>query len=159
MWESNLLRDDAFRVLFQDWENGLPDPLNPDSPAHDFPDLGDGTTIDPNASPPVVLTFGELFKGIARLPESRKKVQLQKWIELDLRQRFAHRTLNVGFEIASLAGQIQGTSESEGTSLPVIDSLIAATAIQNGMAVVTRNVGDMTRCRAPVINPWEATES
>ncbi len=105
-----------------------------------------------------VLTFGELQKGIARLPENPKRKRLQEWVECDLKQRFAGRILSIDYEVATLAGQLQGTSESQGFTLPVIDSLIAATAIHNGLAVVTRNETDMNRCGTPVLNPWETVE-
>ena len=39
--------------------------------------------------------------------------------------------------------------------MPVIDSLIAATAIVHGLTVVTRNVEDFERCGAACINPWD----
>ena len=42
-----------------------------------------------------VLTFGELHKGIEKLPESRKKNQLHKWVNSDLRERFKNRILNL----------------------------------------------------------------
>jgi len=102
-----------------------------------------------------VLTFGELQKGIARLPESSKRARLQAWTDQDLYDRFAVRVLDVNYEVASLAGKTQGAAESEGKKLPVIDSLIAATAIHHQIVVVTRNVSDLTRCGAEVFNPWE----
>jgi predicted nucleic acid-binding protein len=102
-----------------------------------------------------VLTFGELQKGIARLPESPRRRHLQEWTERELYDRFAGRVVNVDYQVASLAGKLQGAAESEGFTLPVIDSLIAATAIQHGLVVVTRNVSDLTRCGADVLDPWE----
>lgn len=105
-----------------------------------------------------VLTFGELQKGIARLPESPKRKHLQEWIERDVKMRFAGRILSIDYEVATQAGRLQGTSQVEGFTLPVIDSLIAATAIHNGLVVVTRNETDMNRCGAEVLNPWEMGE-
>lgn len=105
-----------------------------------------------------VLTFGELQKGIVRLPESPKRKRLQQWIERELKQRFAGRIMNIDYEVATLAGQLQGTLRSEGFTLPAIDSLIAATAMHNGLVVVTRNETDMNRCKTPVLNPWEIVE-
>ena len=105
-----------------------------------------------------VLTFGELQKGIVRLPESPKRKRLQQWIERELKQRFAGRIMNIDYEVATLAGQLQGTLQSEGFTLPAIDSLIAATAMHNGLVVVTRNETDMNRCKTPVLNPWEIVE-
>jgi len=38
--------------------------------------------------------------------------------------------------------------------LPVMDSLIAATAAAHGLIVVTRNIRDIERCKVKVFNPW-----
>ncbi len=46
-----------------------------------------------------VLTFGEIHKGIEKLPESRKKDQLRKWVNFDLRDRFKNRIDRICFRI------------------------------------------------------------
>lgn len=102
-----------------------------------------------------VLNLGELQKGISKLPEGRKKDELQAWIGLDLVERFAGRILDIDLDTALCWGRIQGEAERTGEKLPVMDSLIAATAAAHGLVVVTRNVRDMERCGVRVCNPWE----
>ena len=102
-----------------------------------------------------VLTMGELQKGVSKLPDNDRKETLQNWIENDLTERFAGRILDVNLGISLVWGRLLGANELEGVSLPVMDSLIAATAIANGMTVVTRNVKDMGRCTSKVLNPWD----
>lgn len=102
-----------------------------------------------------VLTLGELHKGICKLSDSTRKSLLQVWAEHDLVDRFAGRILDLDLGTASAWGKLQGESESKGQTLSVMDSLIAATAMAHRL-VVTRNVGDLERCRAPVFNPWGA---
>ena len=102
-----------------------------------------------------VLTMGELQKGVSKLPDNDRKETLQNWIESDLTERFAGRILDVNLGISLVWGRLLGANELEGVSLPVMDSLIAATAIANGMTVVTRNVKDMGRCTSKVLNPWD----
>lgn len=102
-----------------------------------------------------VLTLGELQKGVAKLPDSKRKEQIQTWIDRNLLERFDGRIIPVDSEIASTWGRITGEAESQGRKLPVIDSLIAATAVSRNLIVVTRNMQDLTRCGAQVINPWE----
>jgi predicted nucleic acid-binding protein len=51
-------------------------------------------------------------------------------------------------------GRLQGESGQKGVILPVMDSLIAATAKAHGLVVVTRNIMDMERCQVKVCNPW-----
>ena len=102
-----------------------------------------------------VLTIGEIHKGILKLPDSTKKESLRAWVDNDLKKRFAGRMLEITEKIAIFWGEIQATSESEGKKMPVIDSLIAATAIKNNLTVVTRNTKDIENSGCKSINPWE----
>jgi len=102
-----------------------------------------------------VLTIGELQKGISKLPDDNpRKEDLQQWVEHDLMERFEGRILTIDVDIAIAWGNLQGAAEQTGESLPVMDSLIAATAKAYGLAVVTRNVRDLKRCSAKIFNPW-----
>ena len=102
-----------------------------------------------------VVTIGEIEKGIARLPASARKSRLQSWVRRDLVERFGARLLPVDIHAATRWGALAGASEKRGQPLPVIDSLIAATALVHGFAVVTRNVEDFTRCGVACVNPWD----
>ena len=101
-----------------------------------------------------VLNLGELQKGISKLPDNAKKDELQAWVTLDLVERFAGRILEIDLATALCWGRLQGEAEQSGEKLPVMDSLIAATAAAHGLVVVTRNVRDVERCKARVFNPW-----
>lgn len=102
-----------------------------------------------------VITIGELQKGIAKLPNSKRKTKLQTWLESDLLTRFENRILEMSIPVASQWGHIQGLAESSGLKMPVLDSLIAVTAITNKAAVVTRNVVDMKQSNVSIVNPWD----
>ena len=101
------------------------------------------------------LTIGELQKGISKLLDSERKDELQAWVEHDLALRFTGRIIDIEMEVMLIWGRMQGESERRGERLPVMDSLIAATAKAHGLAVVTRNVTDIERCQVKVCNPWE----
>ena len=101
-----------------------------------------------------VLTLGELQKGISKLPIGTKRDELQVWAEHDLVERFAGRIIDIDLETSLFWGKLQGESEQQGEKLPVMVSLIAATATVHGMIVVTRNIRDLERCRARVYSPW-----
>jgi toxin FitB len=85
-----------------------------------------------------VLTLGELRKGV----EARRKTdpvaahKLSGWVDT-IETEFADRLLCVDAAIARLWGELAASR-----SLPVIDTLIAATAIRHGITLVTRNTGD-----------------
>ena len=103
-----------------------------------------------------VLTVGELEKGIAKLQESSRKSDLREWLVHDLVERFSERILPVDAAVAVAWGRIQGEAERGGMKLPVIDSLLAATAEIHRLTLATRNVADFDRCGATVFNPWGA---
>lgn len=101
-----------------------------------------------------VLTLGEIEKGVARLPHSTMRTRLAAWLRQDLPDRFAGRILPIDERVAAVWGRLSGESERAGSPLPVIDSLIAATALQHGLTVATRNTRDIERCGASCVNPW-----
>ena len=101
-----------------------------------------------------VLNLGELQKGISKLSDGTRKSELQAWVALDLVERFTGRILEIDLETALCWGRLQGEAEQAGEKLPVMDSLIAATASAHGLVVVTRNVRDIERCGVRVCNPW-----
>lgn len=102
-----------------------------------------------------VLTLGEIQKGITKFFESKKKKDLQEWLENDLPQRFERRFLTVTMAVAKKWGEIEGETEQKGEKMPAIDSLIAATGIVNNLTVVTRNTEDMKRSGVKLLNPWQ----
>ncbi|MDZ7718838.1 MAG: type II toxin-antitoxin system VapC family toxin [Balneolaceae bacterium] len=101
-----------------------------------------------------VITFGELRKGIEKLPDSKKKKELNQWVNEDLNRRFKNRVININMEEVNRWGKILATAEKNGKPLPAIDSLIAATAQVHELSVVTRNTQDMEGSGVDVINPW-----
>jgi hypothetical protein len=101
-----------------------------------------------------VLTLGELEKGIARLPSSARRRKIEKWVRQDLAGRFSGRLLAVEQKVAERWGRLSGESELRGEPLPVIDALVAATGLEYGLEVVTRNIADLERCGVRCVNPW-----
>ena len=96
-----------------------------------------------------VITIAEIWHGIARLPASRKRRSLEASFDL-IRQRFPERILPIDFSIAVQYGDIQ----AKVGPLPVLDTLIGATAIVNRLTVITRNTPDISRTGAAVHDPW-----
>ncbi len=97
-----------------------------------------------------VLTIAEYDKGIANLPDgdARRPVYLAA--------RFAARLLPVSDAIVRRWGTISGTvRRNTGHSPPVIDTLLAATALDHDLYLVTRNVRDVRHSGAAVFNPWD----
>src|SRR5258708_4288439 len=70
-----------------------------------------------------VLTIGEIRKGVASLPHSKRRDDLESWLQTELTMRFADRLLVVSEQIANLWGQLSAEAQRKGKSLPVIDGL------------------------------------
>ena len=102
-----------------------------------------------------VLTLGEIRKGIDFLHDRSRRTALESWLNHDLLVRFAHRILDVDQGVADRWGRIAATAAGAKRLLPVIDGLLAATAIHHNLMLVTRNTKDVALSGVPVINPWE----
>lgn len=101
-----------------------------------------------------VITIGEIAKGITKLPTSRRKDALTIWLNHALPDRFSGRILSIDTATMTLWGNLVGQLEQHGRSLPVMDSLIAATALQNFLHLVTRNEADFMGTGVAIVNPW-----
>jgi predicted nucleic acid-binding protein len=97
-----------------------------------------------------VLTLGELRKGVAKKqredPEMARR--LAGWAD-GLEMSFADRILGIDAAMARLWGDWSGER-----ARPVVDTLLAATAVQRGLTLVTRNVRDMRGIPVKLLDPW-----
>ena len=102
-----------------------------------------------------VLTLGEIRRGIAALPQSRRRATLEAWLDEDLRARFEGRILVIDQEVADRWGLLTAAARHSGTVLPVIDGLLAATALEHNLTLVTRDTGQIPSMGVTVFNPWK----
>ncbi len=102
-----------------------------------------------------VVSLGEIFKGITILPDSERRRELQQWLDETLRPWFDGRILPVTEHIAKRWGILAGECQLNGRSLKVADGLIAATAFEHDLTVVTRNVRDFSGLGVTVFDPWQ----
>jgi len=102
-----------------------------------------------------VLTLGEIRKGIAGLPQGKRRTGLEAWLEVELRARFAGRILVVDAAVADRWGVLAAEARREGKSLSTIDGLLAATALEHNLTIVTCNAGDFENARVQFLNPWQ----
>jgi len=100
------------------------------------------------------LVLGELEKGVRLLPRGSKRSALRLWLE-QLRRRFNGKILSFDEETALWWGDLTARSQSAGWPLPVIDGLLAATALQHAALLATRNTDDFRGTGVELINPWE----
>jgi toxin FitB len=103
-----------------------------------------------------ILTIGEYEKGIANLAEDDPRRAVFTNTRDSLAARFADRLLSVSDAVVRRWGAISGAVRRRtGHPPPVIDTLLAATAIENDLYLVTRNVRDVRLSGAAVFNPWD----
>jgi predicted nucleic acid-binding protein len=101
-----------------------------------------------------VLTLGEIRKGITSLRDGARRVSLEAWLDRDLVLRFSDRIISIDLDVADRWGRIAGNAKKK--PLPVIDGLLAATALHYDLTLVTRNIADIAGSGFAVFNPWEA---
>ncbi len=103
-----------------------------------------------------MLTLGEIQQGIDRLPAGNPARSRYAGSLAAIEARFADRILAVTNEVVRRWGSISGRVRQEtGHPPPVIDTLLAATAVENDLYLVTRNTKDVRLAGAALFNPWE----
>ena len=103
-----------------------------------------------------VVSFGEWHKGITLLPASKRRTELQEWMETRVIKLFSGRILPMTQRIAERWGVLEGERQRMGRPFHVPDAQIAATALEHGLTLVTRNVADFEHLGLSILNPWEA---
>ena len=99
-----------------------------------------------------VLSIGEICFGIEKLPTGPKKTELLIWLTQKLPERFGKRMLLLDADSMIEWGKLQAQSKK---TLPVIDSLIAASALARRFTIVTRNIKDFENIEGVLLlNPW-----
>lgn len=101
-----------------------------------------------------VISIGEITKGIEFLDDSRRKRDLQSWLQT-LERDYASRILSVDREAGHIWGELTAAAQKRGKIVASNDGLIAATARRHGLHIMTRNIADFETTGAMLINPWE----
>jgi predicted nucleic acid-binding protein len=100
------------------------------------------------------ITIGEIQYGISLRPDSEDKTRLITWLQTTILSVFGDRILSVDCFVAMSWGNLMGELKSRGLKMQFQDSLIAATAREFGLTVVTRNEKDFTHAGISILNPW-----
>jgi predicted nucleic acid-binding protein len=102
-----------------------------------------------------VVTIGEIRKGIEKVRDPQRKVALDSWLHDELLIRFRSRVAVLDVEVLLEWGALVGRLETQGTPMPAMDSLIAATALHGRFVLVTRNEADFVNTGVRLLNPWK----
>ena len=100
-----------------------------------------------------VLTLGEIRKGIVAQADAARRASLESWLS-GLASRFSERILPLDLAVADRWGHVTGICKAKGVTVPVIDGMLAATALHYDLIFVTRNVKDVQVTGVDTLNPW-----
>ena len=103
------------------------------------------------------VTFAEIRFGIELVAEPGRRAELNDWLGLKVRPMFEQRVLPVSEDIMFKWRLLVEDGRKTGHTFSQPDLIIAATALHHGLTVVTRDVRDYQKARAPVLNPWLET--
>jgi predicted nucleic acid-binding protein len=109
------------------------------------------TSIDDTELFLSVLVIGEVRQGIERVRprDAAQAAALEKWLG-DVGVAFAGRILGIDQKVADAWGCIAAKQ-----STPVVDGLLAATALVHDLTLATRNITDIAHSGVKWINPFE----
>jgi predicted nucleic acid-binding protein len=99
---------------------------------------------------PIVL--GEIEYGIGLTASSRKRKELELWFAEGMKRL---RVIDLDAGTASVWAALLVRLKKKGRAMPVKDSLIAASALQHQLTIVTRNISDFQNAGVPLFNPFE----
>lgn len=102
------------------------------------------------------MTLGEIRKGIESLGPGARRGRLESWLQVDLRLRFRDRILPIDEAIADRWGAISAMAAAKGKPVPVVDGILAATALHHNLTFVTRNNSDVAGTGVSTLNPWQS---
>jgi toxin FitB len=104
-----------------------------------------------------VVSFAEIRYGIALSPDAQKRTALEEWLTLKVRPMFdPQRVLPVTEDIILKWRLLMEYGRKTGHTFSQPDLIIAATAIQHRMTVVTRDQSQFRKANVPVTSPWES---
>jgi predicted nucleic acid-binding protein len=97
------------------------------------------------------VVLGELEFGILLLPSGRRRKRLESWFSNVVE---ILPVLEMERETARVWAALLARLRKKGRAMPLKDSLIAASALQHGLAVATRNSGDFAHCGVKLVDPF-----
>jgi predicted nucleic acid-binding protein len=100
------------------------------------------------------VTLAEIRFGIERVVSLSRRAELNDWLAHKVRPMFEERVLAITEDIMFKWRLLIDDGRKAGHTFSQPDLIIAATALHHGLTVVSRDVSDYQKARAPVFNPW-----
>jgi predicted nucleic acid-binding protein len=103
------------------------------------------------------ITLFEARYGLALLPDSQRKTQLQQRFEQLVQSDLANRVLVFDVRAAHLAAHLAAERKKRGRPVDMRDTFIAGIALAQSATLATRNTRHFDDLATPVVNPWPST--
>ena len=103
------------------------------------------------------VTLAEIRFGIELVADAGKRSELSDWLAHKMRPMFQQRILQVTEDVMFKWRLLVEEGRKAGYTFSQPDLIIAATALEHGLTLVSRDTGDYQRARVTVINPWIST--
>lgn len=103
------------------------------------------------------VTLAEIRFGIELITDTGRRAELHDWLTHKVRPMFAQRVLPVTEDIMFKWRLLVEEGRKMGHTFSQPDLIIAATALEHGLTIVSRDTSDYTKARVPLRNPWKAT--
>jgi predicted nucleic acid-binding protein len=100
------------------------------------------------------VSLAEIRYGIDSLADPIRRAELGDWLEHRVRPMFEQRVLEVSEDVMFKWRLLVEGGRKSGHTFSQPDLIVAATALQHGLTVVTRDTGDFALARVPLLNPW-----
>jgi toxin FitB len=101
-----------------------------------------------------VVTFAEIRVGIEMVTDAARRAELNHWLEHKVRPMFEQRVLAISEDVMFKWRLLVDEAREARHTFSQPDIIIAATALDQGLPVVSRDVSEYRKARVPVLNPW-----
>jgi predicted nucleic acid-binding protein len=101
-----------------------------------------------------IVTFAEIRFGIELLPDATRRSDLNDWLAHKVRPMFEQRVLAISEDVMFKWRLQVEDGRKAGHTFSQPDLIIAATAQQHGLTVVSRDTKEYVAARVDVFNPW-----
>ena len=102
------------------------------------------------------VTLAEIRFGIETLTDEARQSELEEWLAAKVRPMFGGRVLEITEDIMLRWRLLVEEGRKRGHTFSQPDLIIAATALEHGLTLVTRNVNDFTGLGVALLNPWDS---
>jgi toxin FitB len=101
------------------------------------------------------VTLAEIRFGIELVTDVGRRAELSDWLTHKVRPMFEQRVLEVSEDVMFKWRLLVEEGRKSGHTYSQPDLIIAATALQHDLVIVSRDVSEYRRARTPFVNPWE----